>query len=354
MAAPEVVEVERTGQARGAHERGVSQRGEHERPPIVVTKAGTAADRADFSQLIDVAEQPRRLEFVDKRSSVVLYVADSEVEPTRECVDTVAAIARATGRIAVGLIGNGDYAQAWRQEIDGAIPMGALDERMARTLVLLAEGPPRNFGEGPSARRARYARVQLAQERSRAAGAAARLQRRLQVAAESAVREALQDLAEEEAEDARALQGRAESAGARLKQQCGEELGLDVDTAVPTPERPARPNYVVEAVVALASLGVAVAAARIVHRLLTWVGMPSAVVIGAALSVGLVVAIVAVGATIRRNAKQRSAQWRANYLAHLRWRWQQAVEVAVREALGARGQGWRIEQLAEYVGPTNR
>lgn len=345
MAAPEVVEVERgLGECRASAQR----------PPVVVTKAGTAADRADFSQLVDVSAQPRRLEFVDKRSSVVLYVADSEVQPTRECVDTVAAIARATGRIAVGLIGNGDYAQAWRQEIDGAIPMGALDKRMARTLVLLAEGPPRNFGEGPSSRRARYARAQLAQERSRAAGAAARLQRRLQVAAESAVREALQELAEQEAADAESLRGHAESAAAQLKQRCGGELGLDVDTAVPAPERPARPNYVVEAVVAVASLGVAVAAVRVVHRLLTWVGLPPAVAVGAALVVGLIVAVVAVGATIRRNAKQRSAQWRANYLAHLRRRWQQAVEVAVREALGARGQGWRIEQLANYVGPTNR
>lgn len=95
-----------------------------EQPPLLVTKAGAAADRAEFSQIVDTATPPRRLEFVDKRSAVVLYVADSEVQPTRECVSTVAAISQATGRVAVGLIGNGEYAEAWRQEIDSTIPMG--------------------------------------------------------------------------------------------------------------------------------------------------------------------------------------------------------------------------------------
>lgn len=325
-----------------------------EQPPILITKAGAAADRADFSQIVDTATPPRRLEFVDKRSAVVLYVADSEVQPTRECVSTVAAISQATGRVAVGLIGNGEYAEAWRQEIDSTIPMGALDARMARTLVLLAEGPPRSSGENSRARRARNARAQLAQERSRGAGAAARLQRKMQLAAEEAVRDALRVVAEEPAGDQAELQSRAEDAAAQLRQRCSEELGFRVNTEVPAPERPARPSYVMEAVVAVASLGVAFGAVRILHGVLMWVGVPIVAAQLVALAVGLCVAVVAVGATIRRNARQRTAQWRANYLAHLRRRWAQSVETAVRESLGARGPGWRIEQLAEYTGASAR
>ena len=92
MATPDVVEP-----------RPVSAEGS-EQPPLLVTKAGDAADRADFSQIVDTATPPRRLEFVDKRSAVVLYFADSEVQPTRECVSTVAAISQATGRVAVCLL----------------------------------------------------------------------------------------------------------------------------------------------------------------------------------------------------------------------------------------------------------
>lgn len=342
MATPDVVEP-----------RPVSAEGS-EQPPLLVTKAGDAADRADFSQIVDTATPPRRLEFVDKRSAVVLYVADSEVQPTRECVSTVAAISQATGRVAVGLIGNGEYAEAWRQEIDSTIPMGALDERMARTLVLLAEGPPRNSGETLSARRARNVRAQLAQERSRGAGAAARLQRKMQLAAESAVRDALQEVADGPADDQAELQGRAEVAATRLQQRCGDELGLHVEIPVPAPESPARPSYAMDALVAVASLGVAVGAVRIVHGVLMWVGVPTLAAQLAALAIGLGVAVVAVGATIRRNARQRTAQWRANYLAHLRRKWTQSVEMTVREALGARGPGWRIEQLAEYTGAPAR
>lgn len=325
-----------------------------EQPPLLVTKAGTAADRADFSQVVDTAVPSRRLEFVDKRSAVVLYVADSEVQPTRECVSTVAAISQATGRVAVGLIGNGEHAEAWRQEIDSTIPMGALDERMARTLVLLAEGPPRNSGETLSVRRVRNVRAQLVQERSRGAGAAARLQRKMQLAAESAVRDALQEVADEPAGGQAELQGRAEDAAARLQQRCGDELGLCVEISVPAPESPTRPSYVMEALVAVASLGVAVGVVRIVHGLFMWIGVPMLAAQLVALAIGLCVAVVAVGATIRRNARQRTVQWRANYLAHLRRRWTQSAEVAVREALGARGPGWRIEQLAEYSGTSAR
>lgn len=324
------------------------------KPPLPVTKAGVAADRADFSQVVDTVPSGRQLEFVDKRSSVVLYVIDSEVEPTRECIDTISAIAQATGRVAVGFIGSGEFASMWRQHVDGTIPMGNLDQRMARTLALLAEGPPRPAGESPVARRARCIRAHLAQERSRSAGAAAHLQRELQQGSDAHIKNALQRLAEVPVNNAVEMHEYADAAAAELSARCNEELGLHIDVAVPVPEAPSRPSLFTNGAKVAAAVGIAVGCFRITLMSLAWIGVTPQVATGVGIAVGLTVALGIVLATIRRNARQRTALWRANYLAQLRRGWQQAAELAVRETIGARGSGWRIRQLAEHAGISNR
>lgn len=330
---------------------------------LQVTKAGPAANRADLSGVVDTGgvaggatggvagerKQARRIEFVDQRAAVVLYVADSDVEPTRECVETVEAIAEATGRVAVGLFGGGRFAELWRSAIPGRIPMGELDQRMGRTLVLLSDGPPRAVARPGALRRRQAIHSQLAAERSRRAGMAERARAHVRAGFERMVAQVLESVAEGSPRDEAELHRAGARAAAELSRWCGQQGVGAVEMEAPFPAPPVKANMLAEAVVAVMLLAAAAGVSRLLSAPLSWLGLSGVWVQVATVLVGVGFAALAVVATLRRNARQRRGQWVATYLARLRREWLHLAEGAVHARDPAGHRGWRVAQLAEHA-----
>nr|WP_162933210.1 hypothetical protein [Corynebacterium lactis] len=322
-----------------------------------VTKAGDAAQRADFSKVVDAGAGSgetgtseaggREIEFVDQRASVVLYVADSDVEPTRECVETIEAIAEATGRVAVGLIGAGEFGPSWRRAVPGQIPMGALDSKMGRTLVLLADGPPRALPHTASLRRRKAQQAQLVAERARRAEAAGRGHGQARASLDRALDEVLGRLALTEARQSTQL--RAEATGAaREVADAAERLGLgEIRFEVPVPSPSERPNVLMEGVLSVMVVAAAMGVARLLATPMSWVGVTGLGAQVAMGAVGLVFAAVAIAASLRRNAKQRRIRWVAAYLSRLRRGWLRQLDGALAQRADSGRGSWRIAQLSE-------
>ncbi len=346
--------------------------------PLRVTRTGPAQPYADLSAValpcgidnpdiggdaVAAGESVLEIEFVKYRAAVVLYLVDSGLEPTREDIDTIEAISQATGRIAVGLVGAGPWAALWREAITPAIPVGALDERMARTLVLLAEGPPRPEGVTHQGHWAHLRQRQVSAERSRRAAVAARIQSELHEdvresvdAAVSALSGQPQTVTPRRAFSAvSVLSGRSRETGElpqqiaqiaqELRQQWTQKLRTPVDIPEVRPPALSRRHYLSYVAVVIAALALAAGLGRTLHLGLTAAGMAPAlaavIAAGVNLACGGIVAVVGV----RRKARGRRAHWQAEYLARVRRQWSQALLAATREVAGAPGVGWRLEQL---------
>ncbi|WP_295627755.1 hypothetical protein [uncultured Corynebacterium sp.] len=328
--------------------------------PLEVTRTGPAAGWADVA-----AAERGGIRFVDVRASVVLVVVDGLLPPTRRDVELVEAVSGATGRCAVGLgveggeaggevsgAGRSDDARMlarraaqWRDAVHVDVPVGPIDEDMARTLRLLAEGPARPITPTPGQRRRTWLGARLSAERAgRARGVEKQLRER-RAAAPGVMADALEHVAGD-ARDLRAMTAqrldREVDAAAR---RVGRELGLDgAPTSSAAPEPPPTGGWT-EAGIGVLTLGAAVGAGGLLAGPLRWLGLPEWLVGALPVMAGIALATALVVGARRRRIDRERASWVAAHLAKVRRRWERDVAAAVQADSRPPPDGWRERQL---------
>lgn len=355
-----------------------------ESAPVVVTATGPAAARAEQKVLPSLAANHKHhIRFVDTRSSVVLFIVDGKLEPTRAELATVTAVSQATGRIAVGLY-CGDvqpgcelsvtHADAWRAAVPAQIPVGGLDSKMVRTLTLLNAGPASSISPSfAQQRRAHLAEMYL-QQKEWSAQQVATIHHRQRQQAAAAVMGAISALVET-ADRAgitrdvlmkpeqrinrlyRVASRSASNVAGSVADAAGHFVGdsqqLNEDTfAGPFPVVEPRnvPPWLssVDLVMSIFMLGAAASIGRLLSAPLEWLGVGESLAQAAGICCGLLLAAAAIALTIRRKAQAALRQWFADYLSQLRNAWDGEVATVLAEC-SASIPDWRLAQLNEQL-----
>ena len=324
--------------------------------PLSVTRTGPAAEWADASAL-----EAAGIRLVDGRTPVVLILVDGRVPPTRGDVDLVEAVSGATGRCAVGLdldldgsaggagnaegralAGRGCFDE-WRDAIHVDVAVGPLDAAMARTLVLLAEGPARPVTPTPGQRRRALLGAQLSADRAGRARAADKRWRERKAAVPHAIADALEAIPKGAHP---AVAGDLDALVSDAATVVADELALAEPPDAPAAADPPRHGVVADLGVALLTLGTAFGAGRLLAGPLEWVGLPGwAAGLVTGLAAAALAASLAIGARRRRIARER-AGWIAAHLGRVRRAWDRDLTSALRAGSRPPPDGWRARHLA--------
>ena len=324
--------------------------------PLAVTRTGPAAEWADASAL-----EAAGIRLVDGRTPVVLILVDGRVPPTRGDVDLVEAVSGATGRCAVGLdldldgsaggagnaegralSGRGCFDE-WRVAIHVDVAVGPLDAAMARTLVLLAEGPARPVTPTPGQRRRALLGAQLSADRAGRARAADKRWRERKAAVPHAIADALEAIPKGAHP---AVAGDLDALVSDAATVVADELALAEPPDAPAAADPPRHGVVADLGVALLTLGAAFGAGRLLAGPLEWAGLPGwAAGLVTGLAAAALAASLAIGARRRRIARER-AGWIAAHLGRVRRAWDRDLTSALRTGSRPPPDGWRARHLA--------
>ena len=352
--------------------------------PIVVTATGPAAARAEREVLPRLAtEHQQEIRFVDTRSSVVLFIVDGVLEPTRAELATITAISQATGRVAVGLYVDrapveGEVtpgaqkivADAWRAAIPAQIPVGGLDTKMVRTLTLLHSGPANSISPSFAQQRRAHLAEMLMQQREFSAQQVSTIHQRQRRQTGAAVTQAISELVDDAARagitrdvlmkpeqrvnrlyrvSSRAA-GRVADAVWESVGQSPQSLSDTVSESFPVTEpRSVPPRFSsAEIVMSIFMLGAAASVGRLLSVPLEWRAVPGLLTQTIGVCVGLLLATAASALTIRRKAHATLRQWFVEYLAQLRAAWESEVAIVLAEHSGS-VPNWRLTQLNDHL-----